>query len=200
MVGTKILFLEDNIVYQESIKDYLESEKFFVETCCSGEEFLDKIFDEVYDLYIIDINVPGINGIELMKMLQEYKDTTMKLVLTSYPEKIQKSFQNGCDGFVSKKSDIDEILLRVKTLLKRAYHCHCETIKIKENLDYDLFTKQLYKDKQSINLEVHSLLILDYLLKNRGEYISSSELEQKTYPCNCESKSSAMLNSSSSVL
>ncbi len=192
MLGTKILFLEDNIIYQESIKEYLEDEKFFVETCGNGEEFLDKIFDNIYDLYIIDINVPIINGIDLMKMLQEYKDTTMKLVLTSYSNNVLSSFQNGCDEFVNKSSDVEEIMLRIKTLLKRAYHSHSETIKIKDDINYNLFTKQLYKDKKHINLKSHAQLILDYLIKNRGEYITSNELERRTYPCNTESKSSVI--------
>ena len=48
--GTKILFLEDDLLYQESIKDFLEEEKFIVETCNNGQEFLNKIFNNVYDL------------------------------------------------------------------------------------------------------------------------------------------------------
>lgn len=110
MSGTKILFLEDNKLYQESIKDFLEEEEFIVETCSNGQEFLNKIFENIYDLYLLDINVPQINGFELMKILSDYNDTTMKLVLSSFPESMLQSFKNGCDDFINKTSDIDELL------------------------------------------------------------------------------------------
>ena len=137
MVGTKILFLEDNILYQESIQDFLEEEDFIVETCKDGQEFLNKIFDNVYDLYLMDINVPLINGLELLKMLKDYNDTTMKLVLTSFPESVMESFENGCDDFLNKASDIEELLLRIKTLIKRAYHSYQESLQITDHINYD---------------------------------------------------------------
>ncbi|MGE4456787.1 MAG: response regulator transcription factor [Arcobacteraceae bacterium] len=143
--GTKILFLEDDLLYQESIKDFLEEEKFIVETCNNGQEFLNKIFNNVYDLYIIDINVPQIDGYEIMKMLREYNDNTMKLVLTSIPNSIIQSFKNGCDGFVNKNTDVEELLLKIKSLVKRAYHSYTECIKIADNITYNLFKKGLIK-------------------------------------------------------
>ena len=92
MIGTKILFLEDDPLYQESIKDFLEEEHFIVDTCNDGDDFLNKIYETIYDLYILDINVPKINGLELMQILKEYHDTTMKLVLTSRQNTLTKSF------------------------------------------------------------------------------------------------------------
>jgi DNA-binding response OmpR family regulator len=189
MLGTKILFLEDDHLYQDSIKDFLEDEDFIVDTCNDGQEFLNKIFENIYDLYIIDINVPQLNGIELMKTLDEYHDDTMKLVLTSFPNNLISSFKNGCDDFINKSSDIDELLLRIKALIKRAYHSHENFIKLSKELIYDLFEKKLYIDKKRVDIEVQSLLILDYLIKRRGNYVSNIELEEKTYPSNTESKS-----------
>ncbi|HEO99301.1 MAG TPA: response regulator transcription factor [Epsilonproteobacteria bacterium] len=190
MTGTKILFLEDNKLYQESIKDFLEKEDFIVETCNNGQEFLNKIFDDIYDLYLIDINVPQINGFELMKILSDYNDGTMKLVLSSFPESLIQSFKNGCDDFLNKTSDIDELLLRIKRLLKRAYHTYQESIQISDNVSYDLLHKKLYINQKRIELDIRSLLILDYLIKNREKFVSSVELENSIYPCNSKGNSS----------
>ncbi|QOG11828.1 response regulator transcription factor [Arcobacter sp. FWKO B] len=189
MTGTKILFLEDDILYQESIKDILEEEHYIVESCKNGQEFLNKIFDNVYDLYIIDINVPKVNGFEIMRMLKEYNDKTMKLVLTSVPNSIIQSFKSGCDSFLSKNTDLDEILIRIKSLIKRTYHTYDEYIKITDNISYDYFNKQLYDGSRKVELETRALNVLDYLIKNRGEFISTIELEKNIYPCNSESKS-----------
>ncbi len=192
MTGTKILFLEDDKLYQESIKDFLEEKNFIVETCNDGQEFLNKIYEDIYDLYIIDLNVPKINGLEIMKMLEEYNDPTMKLVLTSISNTLRKSFKSGCDDFLNKNTDIDELLLRVKMLIKRAYHSHNERIKIANNICYDLFNKKIYKDEKNIDLEIKSLFILDYLIKRRGEFVSNLELEKNSYPCNSKSKSNVI--------
>jgi len=188
MAGTKILFLEDDILYQESIKDLLEEEEFIVETSTSGEEFLNKIFNTIYDLYIIDLNVPQINGFELLKMLEEYNDTTMKLVLTSRGNTLTQSFHNGCDDFLNKTIDAEELIIRIKALIKRDYHSHNESLQITDTINYNLFHKQIYINHQTIELEVRSLLILDYMIKKRGEFISSVELEKNSYPCSCNSK------------
>lgn len=192
MTGTKILFLEDDILYQESIKDFLEEEKFIVETCTNGQEFLNKIYNDIYDLYIIDINVPQIDGFEIMKILNEYSDTTMKLVLTSFPNNLIHSFKSGCDEFLNKTTDADEMLMRIKNLLKRSYHSYKNFIKITKNIKYDLFDKKIYRNKKLVDMELHSLQILDYLIKKRGEFVSSIELETKAYPCNSNSKSNAV--------
>lgn len=192
MNGTKILFLEDNILYQESIKDFLEEEDFIVETCNNGQEFLNKIFEDIYDLYLIDIQVPMINGFELMKILSDYNDHTMKLVLSSFSDSVIQSFKNGCDDFIQKTTDIDELLLRIKRLLKRAYHTYQESIEIAEHVNYDLMHKQLYINQQKIELDIRSLLILDYLIKNREKFVSSIELENSIYPCNSKANSNVI--------
>jgi len=190
MIGTKILFLEDNKLYQKSIKHFLEEEDFIVETCSNGQEFLNKIFDDIYDLYLIDINIPQNNGFELLKILSDYNDDTMKLVLSSFPESLKQSFKNGCDDFLTKISDIDELLLRIKRLLKRTYHTYQESIQISDNVSYDLLHKKLYINQKRIELDIHSLLILDYLIKNREKFVSSVELENNIYPCNSKGNSS----------
>ncbi|MCK9337293.1 MAG: response regulator transcription factor [Arcobacteraceae bacterium] len=192
MTGTKILFLEDDILYQESIKDILEEKEFIVETCNNGQEFLNKIFENVYDLYIIDINVPQIDGYEIMKMLREYNDNTMKLVLTSIPNSVINSFKNGCDGFLSKNTDVDELILRIKAMIKRAYHTYKEEIELDCNIIYDIFHKKIYKNKNPIEIEIQSLYVLDYLIKNRGFFICNEELEKNIYPCSSESKSNVL--------
>lgn len=193
MKGSRILFLEDDILYQETIKEFLQEEHFIVDTCLDGQEFLNKTFNNIYDLYIIDLNIPQISGLEIMKILNEYQDRTMKLVLTSFSENVIESFRSGCDDFINKNKDIDEVLLRIQTLLKRAYNSHSNLITINQGIEYDLFQKKLYRDqKEIIDLEIHTLLILDYLMKRRGEFISSFELETNIYPCNTDSKANAV--------
>lgn len=188
MSGIKILFLEDDKLYQETIKDLLEEENFYIDTCCNGEEFLDKIFNTIYDLYILDINVPQIDGYEILKILNKYDDQTMRLVLTSIPNSTIKSFKSGCDGFLNKTTDIDELILRIKSLIKRSYRTHQQIISLSETLYYNIFNKELSSCNALIPMETKTLEILDYLIKRRGDFVSKEELEKNVYPCNSESK------------
>jgi DNA-binding response OmpR family regulator len=188
MLGIKILFLEDDLLYQETIKDLLEEENFYVDTCCNGEEFLDKVFNNIYDLYILDVNVPQIDGYEILRILNKYEDQTMRLVLSSIPDSAKKSFKNGCDGFLNKTADIDELILRIKSLIKRSYRTHYQIISLNENLQYDILTKELLYKTSVLEIETKALYILDYLIKKRGDFVSKEELEKNVYPCNSESK------------
>jgi DNA-binding response OmpR family regulator len=189
VTGTKILFLEDDTLYQETIKDLLEEENFIVDTCYNGEEFLDKIYNNIYDLYILDINVPQIDGYEIMRILNEYEDNTIRLVLTSIPNSTIKSFKSGCDGFLNKTSNNEELILRIKSLIKRSYRTFHQTIHINQAISYDIFSKELFLNQKKLEIESQTLLILNYLIKKRGHYVTKEILEKNVYPSNSESKS-----------
>lgn len=178
MSGIKILLLEDDYLYRCSIKDLLETQHYIVNTSNDGQSFLNNIYNNIYDLYIIDINVPKINGFEILKLLKESNDSTLKLVLTSTPSYLIKSFKKGCDDFLSKNSTIDELLLRIRSLIRRDYHTYKDIIDVTDCISYHLFEKQLYHDEEYLEIETHSLLVLDYLIKKRGLYVSKEELEK----------------------
>jgi len=191
MYAVHILFLEDDILYRESVKECLEDEEFIVDTCNDGEEFLDTIYKKKYDLYIIDVNLKQLNGFEIMKMLREYQDTTMKLVLSSSKSNLFRSFYEGCDDFVSKGVDLDE-LIRVINLIKRAYRSYKEYILLDHSIYYDIFHKQLYKNGFQIEMEHKTVEVLDYLIKNRGRFITTEDLEKSIYACSYGSKANVI--------
>ncbi len=188
MIGTQILFLEDDRLFQETIKDLLEEENFFVDTCSNGEEFLNKIYDNIYDLYILDINVPQINGYEIMKILTEYQDETIRLVLTSIPNSTIRSFKSGCDGFLNKTGNNKELILRIQSLIKRAYRTYYECITINDKISYNIFSKEIFYNNKALEIETQALLVLNYLIKKRGEFVSKEILEKNVYPTNSNSK------------
>jgi len=192
MHGVQILFLEDDASYRQSVKEYLESEEFIVDTCSNGEEFINTIFRKCYDLYIIDINVPKLNGFEIMKMLRECSDTTMKLVLSSSKTASLRSFREGCDDFITKDVDSDELLVRVINLIKRAYHTYKDSISLNNSITYDVIHKKLYKNGFQIQMEQKTLEVLDYLIKNRGTFITKENLEKSIYSCCCDCKANVI--------
>lgn len=117
----KLLLLEDDILLGETLQDMLEEEGYVVMMCRNGQEALDATFDTAFDLYLLDINVPLINGIELLRELRGADDATPAIFLTSHRDKemLRSGFESGGDDYVTKPFDNDELLWRIDALLRR---------------------------------------------------------------------------------
>jgi len=86
-VSIRILLLEDDLLFAETIIDLLEDEGFVVEHVPNGQEALDVVFENRFDLYLLDINVPIVDGVTFLKELRAYGDDTPSVFLTSCKEK-----------------------------------------------------------------------------------------------------------------
>ncbi|QKE29388.1 signal transduction response regulator [Arcobacter acticola] len=184
----KILVLEstDNSISQ--IIEILRKNDFNIDICKNNNEFLERVYNNLYDLYLIDINEKSLPRFQLIQLLNEYKDMTMKMVITSIPDIIKPSFLSGCDECIIRNIDEEEIILRVKALIRRQFKVYTDSISLKNNIKYEIFNKKVLINKNEINLGEKALLILTYLLKYRGFYVSSENLENGVYPANTNSK------------
>jgi len=118
---TKILLLEDDLLLGETLLDLLEDEGYDVAHFTNGQNALDAIFQSKYDLYLLDINVPLLDGLSLLRELRDADDNTPAIFLTSHKDKetLQRGFSSGVDDYISKPFDNDELLWRLHALLKR---------------------------------------------------------------------------------
>jgi DNA-binding response OmpR family regulator len=184
---TKVLLLEDDLLFADTLVDLLEDNGFDVTHSPNGQSALDKTYSNKFDLYLLDINVPIIDGITLLKELREANDNTPTIFLTSHKDKdvLKNSFISGADDFVTKPFDTDELLFRINALLKRVNSkkveciellCHNETLK---RISYDNVELELSKKEyelllllmQHVNSTVPKDLILQELWSS-GESVS----------------------------
>ncbi|MDZ7817546.1 MAG: winged helix-turn-helix domain-containing protein [Aliarcobacter sp.] len=188
MKALKILVLEstDNSISQ--IIEILRKNDFNIDICKNNNEFLERVYNNLYDLYLIDINEKSLPRFQLIQLLNEYKDMTMKMVIASIPDIIKPSFLSGCDECIIRNIDEEEILLRIKALIRRQFKVYTDSISLKNNIKYEIFNKKVLINKNEINLGEKALLILTYLLKYRGFYVSAENLENGVYPANTNSK------------
>ena len=121
-VSIKILLLEDDLLFGETLVDLLEDEGYEVYYVPNGQAALDATFQGKFDLYLLDINVPLIDGVSLLSDLRAAEDETPAVFLTSHTDKemLKRSFLSGGDDFISKPFDNTELLLRLAALLKRS--------------------------------------------------------------------------------
>ncbi len=174
---TKILLLEDDLLFGETLVDLLEDSGFNVTHSPNGQDALDKTYTNKFDLYLLDINVPIIDGITLLGDLREADDNTPTIFLTSHKDKdvLKKSFISGADDFITKPFDTDELLFRINALLKRVNTnkvkciellCHDETL---QRISYDGVELELSKKEYELLLllmqHVNSTVPKDLILQ-----------------------------------
>jgi len=118
----KILLLEDDLLFGETLVDLLEDEGFEVSHFLNGQDAINATFSSKFDAYLLDINVPLIDGVSLLGDLRDADDTTPAIFLTSHKSKemLEKGFLSGADDYMTKPFDSDELLLRLRALLKRS--------------------------------------------------------------------------------
>ena len=161
----KILLLEDDTVLASSLLDLLEEENYDVTLVNDGEEVLEATYEEKYDLYLFDINVPLLNGKETLKLLRDAQDNTPTFFITALidTKSTLEGFDCGCDDYIKKPFDPDELLARVKATLKRRN----PTINYK-NISFDLLENRVFQDEKEVSLGSVEKDVFSLLIKNIG--------------------------------
>lgn len=175
----KILILEDDRLFIETMQDFLEEENFVVDLAYNGEEALNKSFNNKYDLYLLDVNVPYINGFDFLRELREAGDKTPAIFITSLNDKASLStgFNSGCDDFLKKPVDLDELLFRIKAIIAR-YKPQIKTIQLDENTLFDFANLQLLRENSNLNLAPKEAMLLKLLLQNRDKIVNKEMIEE----------------------
>ena len=177
-----ILLLEDDELFASTVEDFLTEEGFEVDIASDGEECLELNFKKNYDLYIFDINVPKINGLELLEQLRTSGDNTPSIFLTSYKDKdtLHNAFLSGCDDYLKKPADLDELLLRIKALLKRNKK-QFDIIKLSKSITFNPANKRVYENEIDLNLPIKVLELMELFVENRGEIVSKEMIISKLW-------------------
>ncbi|QOQ99126.1 response regulator transcription factor [Campylobacter lari] len=176
-MAAKILLLEDDLSLNEIINEALGDEGFKVSCVYDAQEALEKAYEENFDLWIFDVKVPKGNGFEVLKELRESGKNTPAIFLTSLSmlDDVKQGFLSGCDDYIKKPFDIDELIIRVKNIIKRNFSHQKEDLILlssSKNISFDPLNKTLYQDKTIINLTNKEKELLALLLKKRPHFVS----------------------------
>ncbi len=166
----KILLLEDDQILCASLKEFLELEGYTVDTAHRGTEVFDLTFDENYDLYILDINVPEVDGFDVLKSLKDAGDETPAIYITALTDinSISKGFEIGADDYIKKPFDPEELVIRIK----RKYQKEDSLLRL-NNLVYNPITRVLQKNGQTIGLGEVQQNIFHTLMTEQNKIVDS---------------------------
>ncbi|HIQ28610.1 MAG TPA: response regulator transcription factor [Sulfurovum sp.] len=166
----KILLLEDDKILCESLKEFLELEGYTVDVAHRGPEVFDLTFAQSYDLYILDVNVPEIDGFDILAALKDAGDVTPAIYITALTDinSISKGFEIGADDYIKKPFDPEELVIRIK----RKYQKDDVVIHLKD-LEYNPSTRVLQKSGQTIGLGEVQQNIFHTLIMEQNKIVDS---------------------------
>ena len=169
----KILLLEDDPILSKTLIKYLHINGYDVDWAKNGEEALTFSYQNKYNLYLFDINVPLINGIDILTMLRESDDLTPTIIISALIDisSVTKGFIAGADDYVKKPFDPDELLIRIKAKTSTLK----EKLKFKE-FEIDVHTNEVFYKAKAINIGDVQKKILISLIKNHPNPVVKNEL------------------------
>ena len=174
----RILIVEDDIDLNDTLKEFLEN-FYEVDRVFDGEEALKKAYEENFDLIILDVKLPKIDGFEVAKEIRRFKKTPIIFLTSLDGEKdIERGFLSGGDDYIRKPFSLKELKLRIDAILKRVYGG--EVVKIGD-FEFDLGSLELKKDNKIIHLKPKEAKLLKFFIQNRGKILSKEEIFEYLY-------------------
>lgn len=173
----RLLIIEDEIDILQALKVGLQEEGYAVDITSDGEEALDFLSFNTYDLVVLDINLPKVDGYEVLRKLRE-TDINTRVIIVSANREIEdriKGLDLGANDYLVKPFDFLELKARIRALLRREFASK-PTLINDGNLSIDLATHKVTYNEKELNLTLKEYSILQYLVKNKGKIISSEEL------------------------
>ncbi len=169
---SKILLLEDDEVLSDTLIELLEDEKFKVTHVSDGEMALDATFLTHFDLLLLDVNVPFVDGFELLKGLRDSGDKTPAIFITALTDvaSLSKGFDVGADDYIKKPFDFDELLVRMNALIRKSYKSYENEIKV-DDFCFMIDKDELYSSSSFIQLSPYELQITRLLFQNLNKTV-----------------------------
>ena len=178
----RLLIVEDEKDLREVLKKRLEKENYSVDACKDGLEAMDYIEMASYDGMILDIMVPGKDGLTILKEVRDKGDDTPILMLTARDgiEDRVRGLDLGADDYLVKPFAFDELLARIRVMMRRKPKYTSNRLKIAD-LVLDRDTKQVWRAGKEISLSAKEFMVLECLMRNQNVVLSRSQIEQNAW-------------------
>lgn len=174
----KVLIVEDEHKIANTIRDGLKQNNYIVDVAYDGEEGFNLASTEDYDVIILDLMLPGMDGLTICKNLrEEEKIHTPILMLTargSTEDKV-KGLDAGADDYLAKPFSFSELMARIRALLRRPKQSLEQVLKAKD-LELNTLTKQVKRSGKVLDISKKEFSILEYLMRNKNSVVSRDQI------------------------
>ena len=172
----RVLYVEDEQFLAEAVKHNLNKEDIECDLAFDGEDGLNMALDKIYDIVILDVMLPKLSGIDILRRMRERKIATPVIMLSALSEVEDKvhGLESGADDYLAKPFKTAELVARIKALMRRPAEIQDETVKYL-NLVYDVNEKSL----NGVTLTAKEAGIIHELLKTPGKIVKKDFLLNK---------------------
>lgn len=178
----RILIVDDEQSLLEQLKEAFEKQRYMVEIALDGEEALEKIYSTPADLIILDIMLPKLDGLSVLRAIRKEGSKTPVLMLTAKGDldsKI-KGLDLGADDYLAKPFSLDELLARVRALLRR-FGGQSNSVLQVADLHFDTASREVSKAGELLNLTAREFSILEFILYNKNRVVSRFSLAEHVW-------------------
>jgi len=178
----KVLVVEDERDLSGPIKDWLTREQHLVELADNGVEAIEKLSVYKFDLIVLDLMIPGLNGIEVCKRFRAQGGSTPILMLTakSAVEDKERGLDSGADDYLTKPFHLKELSARVRALLRRHTQATGSELKV-GNLHLDILSRKVTMDGEEIHLVPREFSLLEFLMRHPNQVFSAEALLDRVW-------------------
>lgn len=179
----RLLLVEDDVKIADFIANGMREVGFVVHQAKDGLEALGLAFSEEYDVAIIDLMLPKLDGLSLIESLRQRGKNLPVIILSakrSLDDRV-KGLQQGGDDYLTKPFAFSELLARVQALLRRASNTPEPTSLVVHDLVIDLLSHSVKRGSQKINLQPKEFLLLEYLMRNVGRVVSKTMIMERVW-------------------
>lgn len=187
----KLLIVEDEKRLCETVAKYFKAEGYSIDTCYDGSDALDYINGTEYDAIILDIMLPGLDGISVLRTIRSRKLTTPVLLLTAktaIEDKVD-GLDSGADDYLTKPFSLEELSARVRVLIRRHGVQRVDNQMSVGPLSLDTDRKMAIRDGKEIALTAKEYAILEYLMHNKGIVLSREKIQHHIWNYDYEGSS-----------
>ena len=179
----RVLLLEDDTFLAELIKEHLTERGFVVTHFSDGEAAESALLKKCFDLLLLDVGVPGIDGFELLETLRTRRDRTPSIFITSRNSSadLKKGFEIGCDDYIKKPFEFEELDARINHLIRMYGMQREEPLTLEGDIVFEPWRHRLFVSGREVVLTPKASEILHYLLRHAGRIVSREELLQSLW-------------------
>lgn len=189
----RLLIVEDEIELCDTVAKTLYRAGYEVDTCYDGSEALDYILAENYDLIVLDLNLPGMDGMELLKELRKKNEETKVLILSARSQIADKveGLDAGANDYMEKPFHLQELEARIRSLTRRKF-VQKDVCLTCGGIKFDTKKREAYAKGEFVALTRKENGILEYLLLNQGRPVSQEELIEHVWDASADSFSGSI--------
>lgn len=189
----KILVVEDDEDLLTLIKDRLTAEKFIVEAVEDGRDAMAQLDAVVFDAVVLDWNIPGLSGIEVLRAFRSKGGNTPVIMLTGkkdLPDKLN-GLDSGADDYIAKPFDLRELISRLRAILRRPSAIQSDVFQVR-NITLDCANHKLSKNGKSVHLKPKDFALLEFFMRHPDQVFSSDALLERVWQNDSEATNQAL--------